>query len=201
MVDVLNARAQEFASNTYAESLGAAAEYHYRNRNVFASAFFAALARAFGSDAEGYLANTRCIYLVRPNDPAFAESIRSSALISSDDPFFSQSLDSSDPWNPTREEIQSLQRQKALQSGLQNSRTDAMKGLVSLAQICNPELKLGSTVLMTISQDGGTISPASRKQYTTRQPGSFPSGSPQAPGNQTREKADQSVIVPIPSVN
>ena len=164
LVDVLKARTEGFAPSIYSETAGAAAEYRYRTADPFLSSFFAALARAFEGDAEGYLANTRCIYIVRPNDADFAESVRNSALFSGGDEFFEDDL-----FDLSREQQQALQRQKALQAGLQNSQSDSLKELVSLAQACNPDLKIGSPVLMTVSESGGTISPASNVKYTSEQ--------------------------------
>ena len=162
LVDVLKARTEGFAPSIYAETAGAAAEYRYRAADPFLSSFFAALARAFEGDAEGYLANTRCIYIVRPNDADFAESVRNNALFSAEDEFLDDEL-----FDLSREQQQALQRQKALQAGLQNSQSDSLKELVSLAQACNPDLKIGSPVLMTFSEGGGTISPASGIKYTS----------------------------------
>ncbi len=164
LVDVLEARTEGFSQSIYAETAGAAADYGYRAADSFLSSFFATLARAITGDTEGYLANTRCIYIVRPNDADFAESVRNSALFSGDDEFFEDDL-----LDLSLEQQQALQRQKALQASLQNSQSDSLKELVSLSQACNPYLKIGSPVLMTVSVSGGTISPASNVKYTNEQ--------------------------------
>ena len=119
----------------------------------------ASIAKATVSDTERRLASARCVYILRPHDPTIADTLREGALSGSASTTDDGSVGDTD--EPAEEGSQGTARVPAPETvhpptGGEEGGTDR---LISLTQICNPDLVLGAPVMVTMTSTAGTIHP------------------------------------------
>jgi len=173
--NVYIARVANLSETEYRDAASAAARYGVYSGDPISvtvtllSEFASSITRATISDAERRLASARCIYILRPQNPSLAKSIRNTAFVSTivDDDLGSskasanrllQSILEKDERDSTSKTVLRGARKTPIIE-LQDTFTEGEDGddLISLTQICNPELELGASVMVTITPTGGTI--------------------------------------------
>jgi len=127
----------------------------------------ASVAGATVSDTERRLASARCVYILRPHDPTIADTLREGALSGSASTTDDGSVGDTD--EPAEEGSQGTARVPAPETvrtptGGEEGGTDR---LISLTQICNPDLVLGAPVMVTITSSAGTIHPIRSDRLAT----------------------------------